>query len=56
MSGNVAEMIAEKGKTMGGSWLDEADAMKIEGLGKFATFSNPMPTIGFRFVMVIIEK
>ena len=56
MSGNVAEMIAEKGKTMGGSWLDKAEAMKIESIGKFATFETPMPTIGFRFVMVLIEK
>jgi formylglycine-generating enzyme required for sulfatase activity len=56
MSGNVAEMIAEKGKTMGGSWLDEAEAMKIESIGKFATFDTPMPTVGFRFVMSVIEK
>lgn len=56
MSGNVAEMIAEKGKTKGGSWLDKAEAMKIESIGKFATFETPMPTIGFRFVMVLIEK
>jgi sulfatase modifying factor 1 len=56
MSGNVAEMIAEKGKTMGGSWLDTADAMKINSEGKFAICHTPMPTIGFRFVMVLIEK
>jgi sulfatase modifying factor 1 len=56
MSGNVSEMVTEKGNTMGGSWLDEAEAMKIGSLGKFATFIGPMPTIGFRFVMVIIEK
>lgn len=56
LSGNVAEMIAEKGKTMGGSWLDEAEAMKIESQGKFATYKTPMPTIGFRYVMEIIEK
>ena len=56
MSGNVSEMVAEKGETMGGSWLDEAEAMKIGSLGKFATYIGPMPTIGFRFVMVIIEK
>jgi formylglycine-generating enzyme required for sulfatase activity len=55
LSGNVAEMIADKGKTMGGSWLDEAEAMKIESPGKFATYNTPMPTIGFRYVMEIIE-
>lgn len=56
MSGNVAEMFAERGKTMGGSWLDSAEAMKIEGIGKFATFDTPMPTIGFRYMMDLIEK
>jgi formylglycine-generating enzyme required for sulfatase activity len=56
MSGNAAEIIAEKGKTMGGSWLDKEEAMKIESIGKFGTFDKPMPTIGFRFVMIVIEK
>lgn len=56
MSGNVAEMLAEKGKTMGGSWLDEAEAMKIESRGKYASYDTPMPTIGFRFVMEVVEE
>jgi formylglycine-generating enzyme len=56
MSGNVAEMIAEKGKTMGGSWLDNADAMIIGSTGKYSSYTTPHPTIGFRYVMDIIEE
>ena len=56
MSGNVAEMLAEKGSTKGGSWKDTEEAMKIDGDGKFAKFEKPMPTIGFRYFMVVIEK
>jgi formylglycine-generating enzyme required for sulfatase activity len=56
MSGNVAEMLAEKGQTKGGSWQDTAEAMKIGGDGKFASFENPMPTIGFRYCMDLLEK
>lgn len=49
-------MIAEKGKTMGGNWLDKAEALNIENIGEFATFETPTPTISFRFVMIVIEK
>lgn len=56
MSGNVAEMIAEKGKTMGGSWLDRAETMKIGSVGKFSHYETPLPTIGFRYVMEVMIK
>lgn len=56
MSGNVAEMISEKGKTMGGSWLDEAEAMTIGSTGKFSSYTTTHPTIGFRYVMDVIEE
>jgi len=56
MSGNVAEMLAEKGHTKGGSWQDTAENMKIESNGKFANFNSPMSTIGFRYFMDVIEK
>ncbi len=56
MSGNVAEMIAEKGKTMGGSWMDQAEAMKIGTSGKFTSYNSAQPTIGFRYIMEVIEK
>jgi sulfatase modifying factor 1 len=56
MSGNVAEMLSVKGQTKGGSWQDTAEAMKIDGTGKLARFDNPMPTIGFRYFMDLVEK
>jgi formylglycine-generating enzyme required for sulfatase activity len=56
MSGNVAEMLFEKGKTKGGSWLDSAEAMKIASNGKFAQYSQPCPAIGFRVFMEVLEK
>jgi sulfatase modifying factor 1 len=56
LSGNVAEMLAAKGQTKGGSWQDTAEAMKIDGTGKFARYDNPTPTIGFRYFMNLMEK
>ena len=55
MSGNVAEMLLEKGKTKGGSWQDSEEAMKIENDGKYGTYDTPRPTIGFRYFMEVIE-
>jgi hypothetical protein len=55
MSGNVAEMVVQKGRTMGGSWLDSAEAMKIGGIGKYSYSDAPKATIGFRYVMEVIE-
>jgi formylglycine-generating enzyme required for sulfatase activity len=55
MSGNVAEMLLEKGRTKGGSWLDDMEAMKIESNGKYATFTNPAPAVGFRYFMEVKE-
>jgi formylglycine-generating enzyme required for sulfatase activity len=56
MSGNVAEMLFEKGKTKGGSWQDAAEAMKIASNGKFGQYSQPCPAIGFRVFMEVLEK
>lgn len=55
MSGNVAEMVAQQGRTMGGSWLDKAEAMKINGIGNYSYYDAPMATIGFRYIMEVIE-
>ncbi len=55
MSGNVAEMVAQQGRNMGGSWLDSAEAMKIGGIGKYSYSIGPKATIGFRYVMEVIE-
>jgi hypothetical protein len=53
ISGNVAEMISEPGKTKGGSWNDipyygQAPVVKTETL--------PSPTVGFRVFMEVIEE
>lgn len=56
MSGNVAEMLIEKGKTKGGCWQDTAEAMKIDSHGRYAEYSTPCPAVGFRIFMEVIEK
>jgi len=54
MSGNVAEMISEKGIAKGGSWKNEAEFLKIENKYKYDGKASPF--IGFRFFAEIIEK
>ena len=53
LSGNVAEMIADKGRAVGGSWDDPAASVTTESE---VTFDKPRPTIGFRVFMEIIEN
>ncbi|MCC6462034.1 MAG: SUMF1/EgtB/PvdO family nonheme iron enzyme [Saprospiraceae bacterium] len=53
VSGNVAEMLQESGKTMGGSWKDEAYACQIRTVGSYTAAS---PAIGFRVFMDVIEE
>ena len=55
MSGNVAEMVAEKGKTKGGSWFDDVEYIAIDSPQNPKTFYAPSPTVGFRYFMEIIE-
>jgi formylglycine-generating enzyme required for sulfatase activity len=53
ISGNVAEMIAEPGKTKGGSWQD------IPYYGQISTvkeYEGPSPAVGFRVFMEVIEE
>jgi formylglycine-generating enzyme required for sulfatase activity len=52
MSGNAAEMLAEEGKTMGGSWMDPAYFMQI-GVVKERTL--PHPSTGFRLIMEYVD-
>jgi formylglycine-generating enzyme required for sulfatase activity len=52
MSGNAAEMLAEEGKTMGGSWMDPAYFMQI-GVVKEQTL--PHLSTGFRLIMEYID-
>jgi hypothetical protein len=53
MAGNVAEMVAEKGITKGGSFNDPGYYCRIQSK---QYYTNPSPTIGFRVVMEVIEK
>ncbi len=53
MSGNVAEMLNQRGWTMGGSWNSKAVEMKIESPDAYSGFTGPSPYIGFRPVVII---
>lgn len=52
MSGNVAEMVAERGIAKGGSWEDLPHLCQVNAEKKY---DQPSPAIGFRVVMEIIE-
>jgi sulfatase modifying factor 1 len=54
MSGNVAEMIAEKSSVKGGSWFDKSEFMTI--ISKQEYDGNAKITVGFRYFLDIIEK
>jgi formylglycine-generating enzyme required for sulfatase activity len=56
MSGNVAEMIDEKGRTKGGSWNDEEKYIKINSPDPYEGFNEPSPFIGFRPVATFVGK
>ena len=50
ISGNVAEMVQEKGIAMGGSWEDIPEECTIESIKKY---EGPSPAVGFRVFMEI---
>lgn len=52
MSGNVAEMINEKGIAKGGSWKDAPSECTIQSK---KMFDKPAPTIGFRVIMEVLN-
>lgn len=54
MSGNVAEMILEKGTTKGGSWKDDPEALKISSRHTYD--GKPQAYVGFRYFVEIVEK
>jgi len=54
MSGNIAEMISEKGITKGGSWKNDSTFLKIKSRDFFD--GNGQISIGFRYFAEIIEK
>jgi len=56
MSGNVAEMLQEKGRTKGGSWNSTDYYVRLDTEDEFAGWEKPSPMIGFRvFMEVIVE-
>ena len=52
MTGNVAEMVSEKGIAMGGSWKNPLDECKVNSEQKY---TKPTNWIGFRVVCEIVE-
>ena len=52
MSGNVAEMVAEKGIAKGGSWEDKPENCTIQAIKKY---DAPSIAIGFRVFMQVVE-
>lgn len=53
MSGNIAEMVAEKDFTKGGSWLEPLYYAQI---GSQHFQPTPSPAVGFRIFMEVIEE
>lgn len=53
MSGNVAEMVSEKGIAKGGSWNDYGGDVRIDIQGKYTDASAQ---VGFRVFMKILER
>jgi formylglycine-generating enzyme required for sulfatase activity len=53
MCGNVAEMIAEKGTAIGGSWNDTGYDVRVEST---QDYKSALPFIGFRPIMTLITK
>ncbi|MEN8929281.1 MAG: SUMF1/EgtB/PvdO family nonheme iron enzyme [Flavobacteriales bacterium] len=52
MSGNVSEMVSEKGLVKGGSWKNRADWLRID---KKQYVFSASPEVGFRYMVEIIE-
>ena len=50
LNGNVAEMIAEKGIALGGSWRDTGYDVRSSSE---TTYKEPSPSIGFRMVLTV---
>jgi sulfatase modifying factor 1 len=53
MCGNAAEMIEDKGTSMGGSWNDYGGDVHIRSEGNY---EQPSPTIGFRPIIMVKKK
>jgi len=53
IAGNVAEMVANKGISKGGSWFHSPEISAIKSV---QTYSKPQPYIGFRVFMEVEEE
>ena len=53
LNGNVAEMISENERAVGGSWRNDAENVKNESIN---LFSKPRPDVGFRIVATKLQK
>lgn len=53
LNGNVAEMIAEDGIAVGGSWRNTGYDVRIESK---STYAGPNPMTGFRVVMTFVPE
>lgn len=53
LNGNAAEMIADKGVSMGGSWRNTGYDVRVESVQKY---SEPNPWTGFRVVMTVVNN
>ena len=51
--GNVAEMIDEEGKAMGGSWNHSPEKSTIKSVNEY---EGSDPSVGFRIFMEVIEE
>jgi formylglycine-generating enzyme required for sulfatase activity len=54
MSGNVAEMVSEKGIAKGGSWRDKSEALQIKS--KYVYEGDAQNFIGFRYFLEVLEE
>jgi formylglycine-generating enzyme required for sulfatase activity len=55
-SGNVAEMLQETGRTVGGCFNSTGYDIRIDAPDAFAGFSKPSPYIGFRPVAIVEQR
>lgn len=56
MSGNVAEMLDQPGRTKGGSWASSGYYIRIDAEDEYAGITEPSPKIGFRYFVEVIEE
>ena len=56
MSGNVAEMLQEEGRTKGGSYKNTGFDIRIDAPDTYAGFKEASPYIGFRVLLSVVAR